>query len=98
MYIKEDQITEHGMVYTVKKCSSGHTYWFFKGAFHRKNGPAFIDCYGNTYWFFNGHLHRNDGPAIELSNGDKQWYLNDRCIECSSQREFEKLIKLKSFW
>lgn len=98
MYIKEYQITENGIVYTVKECSSGHTYWYLNGNFHRENGPAIIDCYGNTYWYINGHLHRDDGPAIEQSNGDKWWWFNDRRIECFSQQEFEKFKKLKSFW
>ena len=44
------------------------------------------------------YLHREDGPAVENNDGTKHWYLNGRWINCSSQEEFKRLIKLKVFW
>lgn len=51
--------------------------------------------------------HRIDGPAItmiEFSLPNKEmkinyewWYFGEK-IPCSSQEEFEKLLKMKAFW
>lgn len=46
--------------------------------------------------------HREDGPAIVWqesmgADGDWYYYLGKR-IYCSSQEEFQKLMKLKAFW
>jgi hypothetical protein len=68
-----------------------------------------IDSYGNKRYYKDGKLHREDGPAIEWVNGDKylfsntftahnDWYFNGLKINCSSQEEFEKIIKLKVYW
>ncbi len=42
--------------------------------------------------------HRLDGPAWISAYGDKEWWYHDQRIECSTQEEFEKLIKLRHFW
>jgi hypothetical protein len=51
--------------------------------------------------------HRNDGSAYtmyELSlPGDeisyhREWWHMGKKLNCSSQKEFEKLLKLKVFW
>lgn len=47
---------------------------------------------------FHQFLHRLDGPAAEYTNGDKKWWYEGEEIKCSSQQEFEKLLKLKAFW
>jgi hypothetical protein len=44
----------------------------------------------------NHYLHRIDGPTIEW-DGKKIWYYHGTKIECSSQEEFEKILKLKAF-
>lgn len=57
-------------------------------------------------WFYDDKLHRIDGPAVTqfilISNdevGDEcEWWFHGTKIDCSSQEEFEKLIKLKAFW
>lgn len=72
--------------------------WWFNGKRHRIDGPAIERANGNKLWYLNGKLHREDGPAIEFANGYKEWYFNSNHIKCSSQEEFEKLIKLKAFW
>ena len=58
-----------------------------------------IDGYG-TIRFYNDkkRLHREDGPAIESANGDKYWYINGKKIDCKTQDEFLRLIKMKAFW
>jgi len=61
----------------------------------------YTDKYGSKFWFKNEYsriLHRTDGPAIEWENGIKFWYLDGKRINCSSQDEFLRLIKLKILW
>ena len=45
-----------------------------------------------------GKRHRIDGPACEWINGTKEWWFEDKRIDCNSQEEFERLIKMKLFW
>ena len=56
------------------------------------------DQFGTIRWYQDNNLHRLDGPALEWSNGDKSWFYKGKYISCSSQQEFEKIIKLKAFW
>lgn len=95
----------------VKKISSlyinGEKYIQYQdenGLIHNENGqPASIDCKYNTigYWI-HGKAHRLMGPAYVFLNENEQkysqWYYKGEQINCSSQEEFEKLIKLKMFW
>jgi hypothetical protein len=53
---------------------------------------------GDKFYFRNLEFHREDGPAIELANGNKSWYLNDIQIPCKTQEEFERIMRLKTFW
>ena len=66
---------------------------------------------GNELWLFHNSEkviyscdryhpvpHRLDGPAIEYSNGNKEWYYKGEEINCSTQVEFEKSLKLKAYW
>ena len=68
------------------------------GKRHRIDGPAIEYANGNKYWFLNGKRHREDGPACEYVNGDKSWWYHGKYIDCKSQEEFERLLKLKAFW
>jgi hypothetical protein len=61
-------------------------------------GTLFEDHFGTNYWIINGHFHREDGPAIEYANGNKEWFLNGEYISCTTQKQFEQLMKLKAFW
>jgi hypothetical protein len=36
--------------------------------------------------------------AIEYIGGYKEWYYEGEEINCKSQEEFERIIKLKLFW
>lgn len=80
----------------------GHRCWFDEnGDIHRDGGPAFISSDGNKQWMQHGKVHREDGPAIEWNDGrtdDKWWYYRNERIFCKSQREFEKMLKIKAFW
>ncbi|CAB4196971.1 hypothetical protein UFOVP1290_491 [uncultured Caudovirales phage] len=67
-------------------------------ASYREDGPAIEYADGGKCWYKNNILHRVDGPAVDFANGTKLWYLNGQNIKCSSQKEFEKLMKLKAFW
>jgi hypothetical protein len=46
----------------------------------------------------NGKHHREDGPAVEYFDGQKYWWYHGEYIAVSSQREFEKFLRLKAFW
>lgn len=76
----------------------GTKYWYINGKQHREDGPAVEYRDGSKFWFINDELHREDGPAVEYGNGHKLWYYHNQHIKCSSQEEFEKLIKLRMFW
>ena len=77
---------------------NGNKFWYKNGRLHREDGPAVEYPNGYKEWYFEGEWHRLDGPAIETSDGHKEWYYQGKHIECSSQEEFEKIIKLKAFW
>jgi hypothetical protein len=78
--------------------SGGVKCWYLNGDLHREDGPAVEYSSGIKIWYLNGNYHREDGPAIELLNGDNYWYLNDIQIRCKTQKEFERLMRLKAFW
>jgi hypothetical protein len=77
---------------------SGSKCWFQNGLRHRLNGPAEEWIDGDKCWYQNDLLHRIGGPAIEYYNGEKYWWFEGKLIDCNSQEEFERLIKLKLFW
>jgi hypothetical protein len=53
---------------------------------------------GGKSYYLNGNLHREDGPAIEFLGGYKEWYINGRKVYCTTQEQFEQLMRLKAFW
>ena len=75
----------------------GNKYYYQNDTFHRLDGPAIEYIDGDTFWYQHGLLHRLDGPAMEYDT-TKSWYYKGRKIFCSSQQEFEKILKLKAFW
>ncbi len=70
-----------------------------KGQLHREDGPA-IEYAGvdRKCWFINGKCHREDGPAIEYGDGQKAYYYHGKIVDCDTDEEFFRLIKLKVFW
>lgn len=71
--------------------------WWLNGVRHREGGPAFINKV-TTSWWRNGLRHREDGPAIIKYNDYQEWYINGKKIQCSNNKEFLRIIKLKIFF
>ncbi len=76
----------------------GDKEWWLNGVQHRENGPAIERQDGSLWWMRHGLLHRIDGPTIIYADGSQEWHYNGEKINCSSQKEFERLIRLKAFW
>lgn len=91
-----DSILEDGIVYNITRTTLGQ-FWFHNGNLHRVKGPAVEYADGRNVWWHNGKMHRLDGPAVDYPN-EKTWYYNGEKVECSSQTEFERLLRLKAFW
>ncbi len=69
--------------------------WYRMGIVHREDGPAVEYSDGSLGWFYNNvRLCCSPGHIC----GDKYWYYYGKCIACSSQKEFERLISMKVFW
>jgi hypothetical protein len=49
------------------------------------------------YYDSNHRLHREDGPAF-IDDDIEFWFYHGRLVECSSQKDFKRLLKLKAFW
>ena len=82
--------------------SDGGKQWFIEGKRHRIDGPAIEFADGTKEWFIEDKRHRIDGPAIERYDiskklGKKYYYLG-KYIDCNSNEEYFKLLKLKAFW
>ena len=77
----------------------GCLFYFRKGTktLHRESGPAIEWSNGDRSWYIDGSLHRIDGPAVDWIDF-KCWVVNGKQLECSSQKEFESLMKLRAFW
>lgn len=76
----------------------GYKAWAQNGRWHRTDGPAIEYVNGGKDWMQNGKRHRLDGPAVEYAEGGKEWWVEDELINCDSQEEFERLIRLRAFW
>jgi len=53
MTYKINYIEEDGLVYKVKIYSNGDKYWYYKGKFHRLNGPAVEYASGYKAYYIN---------------------------------------------
>lgn len=81
--------------------SAGNKYWWDDDyvGFHKEDGPAYEHINGDKSWYFKGKRHREDGPAVIWLNGNKlEWWYNGERIDCKTQEEFERIIKLELFW
>jgi hypothetical protein len=66
---------------------------------HRVKGPAITYSDGSYLWYYGGNLHRLCGPAFfNFQTKETEWYYHGDKIDCASQEEFERRIKLKVFW
>jgi len=79
------------VILLVKKC------WYKNNLLHREAGLAVEYVDGYKCWYLEGKCHRVEGHTIEWTNGYKEWSYQDQRIECSSQQQFDKLIRLKIF-
>ena len=76
----------------------GDKHWWLNGKCHREDGPAIEWTNGDKYWYQHGLLHRVDGPAVEYASGNKEWCLYGKDIDCNTNEEFLRIVKLKTFW
>jgi hypothetical protein len=77
---------------------SGSKFWYLHDQYHREDGPAVEYTNGTKYWYLYDKLHRADGPAIELASGSKWWWYHGKKLNCQTNEEFLRLLKLKAFW
>lgn len=76
---------------------TGSIEWYKDGILHREGGPAEDHVIWDK-WFYNGELHRIDGSALNLHYANEyHWFYHGKSIDCSSQEEFERKIKLLAF-
>jgi hypothetical protein len=73
---------------------NGSRLWYINGYAHREDGPAIEWNGGGKRWYINGKLHRLDGPAV-ISYGLKEWWIDGIQINCNSNEEFFRIIKMK---
>jgi hypothetical protein len=76
----------------------GTEYWYLNDKLHREDGPAMKFYAGAKFWYLYGKRHREDGPAIEWANGAEEWWYYGKKLNCRTQEEFKRLLKLKAFW
>lgn len=92
------RLNEQGVV--EPKPEDGYEYRLHNqyGPLHCETGPAMVQYDWYNGWFINDKLHRVDGPAQEWVSGYKEWWYQGIKLACSTQEEFEELLKLKAFW
>ena len=79
--------------------ASGTKCWYLNGLNHRENGPAVEYPNGTKYWLINGLFHRDDGPAVyEIRDDLYLWFYKGKLLNCKTQEEFLRLMKLKVLW
>ena len=63
-------------------------------AYHKLISVASVE------YFLNELQHRVDGPAVEyfFEHSYVEWWVNGKKLDCKSNEEFFKLLKLKAFW
>lgn len=76
---------------------NGDKEWYENDMLHRTTGPAAKYADGQEIWYFNGKRHRLDGPAWIIPGGCNSWYYDGEYMDCDSQEEFERLIKIRAF-
>ena len=78
--------------------SNGSNFYYKNGKSHRDDDLPAIEFFnGNKEWYIEGRLHRIDGPALIWKNKIK-WFYEGKEINCSNQKDFERIINLNLFW
>jgi len=105
----DNPITDGEYIYNIRHRLNGPAYicwnglkeYWVNGLKHREDGPAEEYYDGGKMYYINGNLHREDGPAAEWTEGDKLnqiWVLHGQILECDTQQEFERMMKLRTLW
>jgi hypothetical protein len=54
---------------------------------------------GVEIWYDeDGKWHREDGPAVIHPAGHQFWWYHGQHVRCRSREEFERWLKLRTFW
>ena len=56
-----------------------------------------IDELGFKQYLLNNKFHRLNGPTF-VGRFIKSWFLNGHLIDCNSQEEFDRFVKLRVLW
>lgn len=89
----------HGDLLDYYEDSVGGSSWKLNGFLHRRGGPAIETDDGRKCWFIHGKRHREDGPAIIHHDGLMIWCIDgNMLLDIKSQEQFQRYLKLKSFW
>ena len=97
----DEPIADEDLNKVVDKHGDIHYYKKGTNIIHRAKSPAAIYIIGSKFWIQNDKYHRLAGPAHEYSDGRKYWFYKGKWVDCSSQEEFDKFIRLqslKAFW
>lgn len=73
-------------------------YYDDNGQLHREVEPAVEYTNGTKLWFQYGKCHRVEGPALIYPDGRSYWFYKGRQVECETKEEFDRLVRLISFW
>jgi len=76
----------------------GHKLWIKDKKLHRVNGPAVELDNGDKEWWYQGKKIGSYTSFRQLGSSIEKWWYQGEYIKCSSQKEFEKYLKLKAFW
>jgi hypothetical protein len=70
------------------------------GELHREDGPAIEwDANGSKVWYWHGQISSTRWSSYaKMLMVPKLGITTDRRIDCQSNQEFLRLIKLKAFW
>ena len=84
--------------------ANGDKHWYIDGKLHREGGAASEYTDGARYYYMHYELHRIDGPAIiEVDepgidrSAFQQWWVNGVQIDCQTNEEFLRIVKLLAF-
>ena len=76
-----------------------HIKYYKNYILHRDNGPAVVYINGDEEWYKEDSLHRENGPAWNWKScNDISWHYEGKLIDCKSQEEFERIMKLRLFF
>ena|ERR1022692_4957689 len=98
-YYENDKLHRLGGLPAVEYADGNRCYYEY-GLSHRLGGlPACDHVYlGDKFYYEYGNLHCLNRAAVKYKNGEQEWWVKGKRLDCTTQKEFEKLMKLKAFW